>query len=350
MNRKWAMIFALVVSVGAEQTASAQMFMRPLPPGIQPFGFYTRSFGYFAPSPTGGYGFRAVQFFPRNAVGIPLAYPSISPALVYGSAGGLGRPMVDAQTLALRRAQRANGNEIEVRQQAFDKWAAEEAKPADAANQPKLPAEFRNLAAAPTDAQLQTGQALNAVLDAIHGLEKKGLKAKGVFLPPELVAHIHFDGGTPADAVNLFQDDKLHLPVTLRTPEFDSFRVALEKDFATLHEQFRAGKRLDKSVLERMAATAKKCNTMHPATADNECGWPYLNRLVDALGYLEKPEAQGLLVPSWHTSGVGVGELTAHMSKYFLTFAPTDANDDGSYATLHRALFTYFNELAAAKR
>jgi hypothetical protein len=338
------------IIVGINQTASAQFVMRSVPNGFQNYSLYTRSFGYFAPSPTGGYGFQMRYTSYRTYNNIVVAPVAPLNALVansglYAAASGAGRPLNDRQQFALQLAQRARPADVGAKQEAFDRVVAPPMPiAADKANG------VANAAlAVPNEADLLSGVALNRLLTAIQTLEANGVKANAPFLPPELLACTTFLGNENADAINIFSEDKLAFPATLQGTFIDPLRSAIDKDFETIVTQLRTGKKgLDAAALDRIAENAKKLNALQPGAISEECGCPLLPKLESAAKALK--QNPNVLVSNWWSVGVGVGELTKHLTKHKLEFGHARPSDDGAYASLHRAMATYLAELLAAKK
>lgn len=363
-----ALLLAAAAVTLTPADAAAQLF-RPFPFGAQSQQFHTRMYSGFYATPFGSIGFSyqrtsvasySYPFF--GGAGYPALYPnlpvgaSVSPYF-YGSAGGLGGPAYDRRSIDLQKAQRAARNDPGARRQAFDEWAVGrggKAVPKEKID--RAPDAVRAALAAPREEDILSGKALNEAVAAILSMEAKGAQADAPFFPPETLAHAVFAGGHAADAANLFRESALTFPNSLRRPEFDAGRAAVEKEFAAAVGQLRAGKRIDAAVLDRLAKATTRLKDAYTARAGSDASFGesravagFLDRL-DGVAQAMKGTDDGLLVPAWYTVGGSAAAVARHVGRLKLQFAPAPPDDDGAYASLHRGLVTYLADLTQAAR
>lgn len=333
-------------------------------PASAQFGFgnrsvYTRNVGVFYATPFGGYYLTQQRFsttvynYPaglyRGIYPAPLTAPAIgsfglTPAFYGGvvvpTAGG-----VDQDAINLRKAQRAARNDPVARRKVVDEAVIGGGKAADPARPP---------VAEPNEADVLTGRALNELLREIAPLQAKA-NVKAPFLTPELLSHVVFTGGPAADAMNLFRGDTPTFPDALRRSQFDQPRDAVAKEYLTVAESLKAGKPADPVVLDRLAAAIAFLKEQFApvlrasAGVDPDHAADFLNRIEAAAAHLKTPAAADLLVPGWHTVGASTAELTRHLSKHKIEFAPAPADDDGAYWAIYRGLAAYKADLVAAR-
>jgi len=155
--------------------------------------------------PAGAYAVRlnTVQYGYGTMGGYGTPYASPGVIAGYGSAGGYGGgdPVLTRQMDALRKAQRlyAGGNDVEARKSAYDTRAGGRVEAAPEVD--RLRAKPENLKVAvshPSDADLLSGKALNAILDGLKEFDGKSLPANPPFLPPEVATAIVLVGGHSA--------------------------------------------------------------------------------------------------------------------------------------------------------
>ncbi|MGL6096325.1 MAG: hypothetical protein ACRC7O_11080 [Fimbriiglobus sp.] len=350
-------VLGAAVFGGAATPAQAQfLFARP------PFGGPMLSLGTYQTVRFGGYnpivgrthiGWTSVGgsvFMPgsmRNAY-----YGGMNSYVSAGLPAAYQNPTFQQQRSALSRAQKAgaayNGS-YEARIAIADQWNYERgAKPAAA-----LPANVdRGLLKADHEA-VASGVALNELLAAVPPLESRAIRTvDSALVPPDLVAHIVFAGGPTADAVNLLRAGTLNFPTPLTDPAFDALRADLTKAFGLVNETLghnratvtAAADKLTTAVAKARADTAPRVRDLpfHDAATVVR----FLNRLDATAGTLKDGDRAAAFVPSWSAVGATVRELTRHMARFHLTFAP--AADPDAYDVLHRGLSEYYIGLARA--
>jgi len=346
----------MVVLFGAVPAeASAQFYSIPLGNGYNLYWGRARSFSVPIMGPYGPttVGFVDAGFRPRNQSIITPYYRGSYLGAGF-SAGGYN-PLAKQQQNDLARAQRqatARANE-DARREIADQWAYERgARPvAVASSGPavKLGQVDRALLHAHPD-DITSGKALNNLLQALKPLiDQPGKPVDSSLLGPELVASLNFSGNAKADALNLLRAGRLPWPTPLRAREFADWRNDLESAFDAVLLAANDGRPLPAPLAERVLDTVNRGRTLAnpllrtlPFSQAAEVA-RFFNRLTTTITVLQQPEAAGLYVGNWAILGIRVGDLTRHMAKHGLQFAP---GDELAYSTLHRELVSYYLALA----
>lgn len=296
----------------------------------------------------------------------PYSYPQVSGYGMPGGylTGGVGtygvaannpafNPIVQEQVRLLRAAGgQGNNNDVEARKMIADQWAYEQR-----AKKPVVPvaaagAAFQN---APED-QILSGRTINDLAKAIRDLEGKGAKATSSLLPADLLSHIAYSPGVPADVVEMAASGKLTFPETLAEREWMALRADLQKAATPVLELASAGKRVPAPAAEKLAAEVKTARkeiapllrdvTFLEATELTR----FLNRLENLSKLGTDANLNGVYVPTWTTVGAGVNEYVKHLGKYNMTIAQHQAGDDEeAYFSMYRAMLDYYNALAVKK-
>lgn len=242
------------------------------------------------------------------------------------------------------------------RRQITDQWAYERGsrpihRPNDLADAAKIV--DRNLLDA-NPADIASGKALNDLLTVIEPLQAKpGKLVDSPLLGPELMSKITFAGSAKAEALNFLRANRLKVPVPLRARELVMWRSELEAAFTAVMLSAGEGKPLSPLVADRLVAAVDQGREL---AAPIVRGLPYtqatevmrfLNNLALTAGVLRDPAAAGLFNSNWSTLGLTIGELTTHMAKHGLEFAPSDTE---AYSTLHRGMVGHYLALAQVRK
>ncbi len=243
------------------------------------------------------------------------------------------------------------GNEFEARKMVVDQLAS----PASGANKQKtllLPS--KNLLNPPDD-KILSGVALNNLLNAILDKDPKRSQGEGGFLPSDIMTRLELDGSSAADALGLLKTGKLEFPGILNSKPFVEIRDDLEKHASAVIEMMDSKKRdsywidkLNQSIGRARIATAQ---TMRDLPLPEAITLARFYVRLEQLGRTASdPSMQGVYVAKWNAIGVSVYDLTTHMRRYKLKFAPAEAGNENAYFALQRGLSSYYADLFAAKK
>ncbi|MCZ2341108.1 MAG: hypothetical protein LC104_04840 [Bacteroidales bacterium] len=354
--RTWAVALASGAALLTASPASAQFVNIPLGGGYNLY--YSRmravSIPFMTPSGPATINYYSA-FRPRPTV---VMSPYYSGGYFGGGFSSGYNPHGAKNAADLAKAQRkatarAHDN---AQRQITEQWAYERGarpinRPNDLADAAKIV--DRNLLNA-NPADIASGKALNDLLQVIEPLQAKpGKLVDSSLLGPELLAKVTFTGSAQAEALNFLRAGRLHVPVPLRTRELAAWRGELEAAFHAVLLSAGEGKPLMPSVADRLVAAVQEGREL-TAPIVRSLPFPqaaevvrFLNNLALTAGVLRDPASAGLYKSNWSTLGLTVGELTTHMAKHGLEFAPSDAE---AYSTLHRGMVGHYLALAQVRK
>jgi hypothetical protein len=327
------------------------------------FGFSNQTFGQFAPPArgipvvphlfatesyaftSGGLSFRYGYFLATPA---RTGFYSIAPYSSYS-------PVNIGTARAIREARRNNSvlipaseprnlvSEITISKPLADPFAG-------------LPTAFRTAVTNASEDDIKSGRALNDILATISDLDKRGYRADGSYLAPELFPDIRFAGTATGDLTNWIRAGEIEFPELFHSDDYAIPRAWLRHDFGTAAGQLRNGKTPESAValgLQTALRTIRrtfdeKKSSLTPA--ELKLGEQYLARLDAAIAIVRAPAIAELIVPEWNSLGSGIVEFTQHLARHRLQFGPAQEGRDESYRTLHHALSAYAVSLAELRR
>jgi hypothetical protein len=371
LTQPWKMVFlGLVGCVLSAAGASAQQpgFMEAMVPPNSVYSLpgYNYQF-YLGTSVPTMYGRTfvgvTIPFTPAPQIFSPQAYPGYAtPAWMGGSwtssgyltggsyVGSAGAGMSTQDRLAaaqkaatqMRQAQRAARDVIE------EQWNYE--KGADIplpAGVGKVP-DLKSALAVNDDSEIASGIALNRLLVAIIAAEKRGAKGVAPFLSPQLLDEIRYDGGPPADLLNLIRPSgKLPFPAVLQLPTIKELADDVQADFTTAIAPLLAGKPVDRTRAIKLAGSFDKLQAAAQPIIRNlpfeeaVAARRFLNQLGTATTFLKGNAVNGIISPKWVTEGTNVSDLVKRMARFKIFFAPAPAGSEVVYSALHRAMSAY---------
>ena len=339
--------------------APAQYANIPIGGGYNVYYSRVRQFSvpFMTPNGPANVYYRNAGFRPYRRT--PVVTPYFGGGYMGGGFGTGGYNPVAAQRAAeLAAAQRAGGQAYRAArggiadQFAYERGARPAAKPDDLARAARL-VDQDLLTADP--AEIASGAALNGLLGAVEPLQAKpGKPVDSPLLGPDLASRVSFAGGPNADALNLLRAGRLKFPEPLRkSADLADWRAEAEDAYAAATRAAAEGKPTPPAVADRLAAAADS-GRRRTGEMVRDLPFPqaaavvgFFNRLSATAAALADPKAAGLYDRNWSILGLTVDELTAHMAKYDLTFAPADAE---AYTTLHRGLVGYYLTLAQERK
>lgn len=219
-----------------------------------------------------------------------------------------------------------------------------------------LPTAFRTAVTNASDADIQSGRALNNILATIIDLKKRGYRADGSYLAPELFAEIRFAGTATSDLTNWLRAGEIDFPKLFQSDDYAIPRAWLRHDFGTVAGQLTAGKTPDSAVtlgLQTAGRTIRRTFEEKKSTlssAEAKSGEQFLSRFDAVVAIVRAPGATELIVPEWNSLGLGIVEFTQHLAKHRLQFGPAPTGCEDAYRNLHQALSTYAISLAEQRR
>ena len=205
----------------------------------------------------------------------------------------------------------------------------------------------------PTNPEIWSGDALNALYTALQGAEIQGLKADPVPLTTDVLKHINFTTGTQsgAGAGMLKELNNLQWPFALQDPPFLDNATKINGLANKAVDEVKSGGRvsaatfrdLDGSVAALSAVVAGN-QTLSPT--DWIESKSFLDDLRSSVQSLRNPDVAqyftGQLAPQAGT----VDELVRQMTAKGLRFAPAAQGDQASYTALQTLMRTYDYRLA----
>lgn len=296
--------------------------------GRMPYGYYAAFQKYVPPSYSSG----------------GVAMPAFKPAPNPGMVG-------NAQAMAERNAVAMEGRKQVFDQAKFEKVGVQGMQePAMITGAPELRHALESEANAPD------GETLNTILAASLALEKKGAKAPGVTLAPELLAQIRFAGSPTSEALNLLRSaDRLPFPSLFDLDKMRALKEEIEKDFALVAETASTGKAVDQNRVARLTDVVQRARDRVTPVArdlpfeDALAAKRFLNDLDLVAKVLRDGANAGIVNPRWETEGTTIPDLTRHMAKYKLQFGPAARDGLDAYLALHRGLSVYHAALSQPK-
>lgn len=219
-----------------------------------------------------------------------------------------------------------------------------------------LPTAFRSAVTTASDADITSGRALNDILAIITDLDKRGIRAEGSYLAPELFSDIRFAEGATGDLTNWVRSGEIEFPKLFQSEEYAIPRAWLRHDFGTVAGQLRAGKTPESAVaigLQTAGRTLRrtfeeKKLTLSPA--DAKLGEQFLARFDAVVAIVRAPSTAELIVTEWSSLGAGLVEFTQHLARHRLQFGPAPDGRYEAYRSLHLAMSAYGVSLAEQRR
>jgi hypothetical protein len=200
----------------------------------------------------------------------------------------------------------------------------------------------------PTESDIDSGAALNAVLDQLSDpkiLNGSALRLANAKIEARLIRDIPFRDATDAITITLSQltDDK-SWPETLRAPEFAEPRAAYMKAVADALEEDKNGD-LAPATIQRVRQTVadlyRRVNETIPKTRqpDHLVATNYLKGLAGFSRMLEKSNFEKVLAELEKIETTTVGNLIAFMHTYNLRFgAATTPSQKEAYRQLYTVM------------
>jgi hypothetical protein len=243
-------------------------------------------------------------------------------------------------------------NDAEPRKMVFDQWAYEKLGVAalkDLAVK-DAPPELQKALSITDEGDIVSGEPLNHILVASVALEKKGAKAAGVALPPDLLSEVNFGGSASAEALNTLRHaGKLQFTSLFESDKMRVVRDDLEKALSAVAVTASTGKPVNQVTLARLTDEVQRARDKVSLVSRDKpfeealAARRFLNDLDNVAKVLKDNSMAGLLDARWATEGSTVPDLIRHMAKYKVLFgpAPRDGSGAEAYVAMHKGLAAY---------
>ena len=227
---------------------------------------------------------------------------------------------------------------LENRRRAFDELAYERAK-TSTPDQELLRRSREN----PPQAEVISGQALNALLDDLRGAGTSGRPNALLPLDQQELRHINVTRGAGSIAL-LKNGGRITWPASLSGAAFRTSRERLATQAQEAVGQLQSHGRVDPNVVRRMAVDVNQLRALvrqnvkelsfHAYTDVRQ----FLERFDEALVALSQPDAADYFNGTYDLKARTVFGLIRQMTERGLRFAPAMASDEAAYGALCKAL------------
>jgi hypothetical protein len=199
----------------------------------------------------------------------------------------------------------------------------------------------------PTEEDITTGNALNAILDQLTDPKLSGssLRLANDNVSPQLIKAVPFRDETDAITLSLDQmTDKNNWPLPLRSDVFAPERAAYEKAVDDALAEDIEGGTLKPETIARVRSTvaalyAKVDDTLTKPSPDHNTAMNYLKGLAGMSRMLEKPNVETVLAELDKVQTTSVGKLLSFMQAYNLRFdAAQTPKQKAAYMSLYPIL------------
>ena len=207
----------------------------------------------------------------------------------------------------------------------------------------------------PPEADIDSGQSLNSLLQALQTGVGLGLRADPVPLDPDVLAHINLTTGAPGTAGAgggmLKNLTNMQWPFALQDAPFNDGRMQIDALARKAVEQVTATGRVEaatfrslNSAVASLDDAVQKNKDLSPA--DYIDSRSFLGDLRDSVQTLRSQDAANYFNGKYAARGATVADLVANMSSQGLQFAPAAPGDEPSYKVLQQSLAAYDYRLA----
>lgn len=325
--------------------------------GLGPFGIPTVAYQ----TPTGIWAVPANPLYLVSNPWSPMANPWMPVSLTY-------MPPISRVTVGGYSMDRSwstyNAPPIEVpviapaqnagRNKAFDRWvnARERMRRPDVfAGDTSV--ELLHFLNSPSEAEVTSGQALNAIVEALMAQEVKIDAMNPIPIDADLVMKLNFTRG--AGAIGFFRNQgKIVWPASLAglTPrdEFAKIRQQIEARFLESYRQAAGGGKVDVEKLKVLLKNIDQLSEMASAKAqsmtfaDNLEVKRFLKSLEDATTLLKQPDASDMLSGKNGIKPKTVQELVRIMREKKAHFETALPGNEAAYFSLHRSLAELYHQ------
>ncbi len=196
----------------------------------------------------------------------------------------------------------------------------------------------------PPDTEIQSGRALNILLQSVQRLGKLN-RVSSADLNEETLKHLNLTGGTSSGNLGMLKDvSRIEWPDALQEAKFEETRKRLAGNLKKAVDSLKDRERPDAALRKDIDADFKSLNDMLNASADELPVSQYIdarrfmNQLSSGIRALRDPNAENIFKGSWAARGRNIAELVENMTKDGLTFAPSAPGDEPYYRAVYLAL------------
>lgn len=218
-----------------------------------------------------------------------------------------------------------------------------------------LPTAFKSAIQTTSQADILSGKALNDILATTIDLEKRGARANGAYLAPELVSALRFAGNASADLSNWTRAREIDYPAVFQTDEYRTPRSWLKHDFGLVATSILAGKMPESSLYQGLVTAGKTIRRTFEeqksklSAGEVRVGEQFLTRFDAMTSIVRSPNSSDLGLADWSNLGVSLIELIDHLDKHKMQFGPAPTGQDEAYLALHKAMAEYALSLAEVR-
>ena len=205
----------------------------------------------------------------------------------------------------------------------------------------------------PTNPEIWSGDALNALFTALQGAERQGLRADPVPIDPAVLKHINLTTGqaSGAGAGMLKNITNLDWPFALQAAPYLSNAATVNALAQKAVDEVKANGRVSaatfgqlNNAVQGMDNAVASDQTLSPTDYIESKG--FLDDLLSSVQSLRDPNVAKYLNGAYSAQGPTVADLVAQMTSQGLHFAPATQDDQPAYTTLYQALVGYDYRLA----
>ena len=298
----------------------------------------------------------------------PGGYYNVNPYVYNGPAGGYlsgAGDVINAQAKFMTEQQRARvikqqaeQARVDTRRRVFDerKYELDNTPTQQELREKEREVELRRAMKTPTMVAIWSGDALNKILEDAVTKQARGEKMPDIPLDADSLKRISVSPAT-GGSVGVLKSNggKLVWPLTLLGGEYDTDRKEVERLFAEVVKQAKAGN-IDRALLPDIDKAIRGLrvtlqDNVNDLTPSQHIGAKrYLGYLDDSVKALQDPSAVNYFNDKWTASGKDVDELVKNMRTKGLRFSPAAPGDESAYLALHAALAAYDGSLVAEVR
>jgi hypothetical protein len=211
----------------------------------------------------------------------------------------------------------------------------------------------------PSLSEILAGMALNAKLEEVQALHRRGAVGPEIPLKAEVLAHLNVARGSGDAASGLLRNaGRLEWPAALKGPDYQAAREQVDRLLPRALEQLRQKKTPADTLQELNRASAKLRGRLKEQLADLPPlpyieARRYLNEVDRTLKFLGDPDAAECLraAEQLPTEGKTVGSLVRYLTEKRLRFtAALNKEDDAAYRDLYRALCEYATQAGRTEK
>jgi hypothetical protein len=200
----------------------------------------------------------------------------------------------------------------------------------------------------PTQSDISSGEALNAIFKDLKNAESMGLATPSVPLDPQVLAHINLNSGDTYVGAGMLRNLKtFDWPWILRQTAFDNMRQTVEEALRTAVAQVKKGS-IDINLVNTVNTVVSNAENQVGTMAQDQDitptqyveGMSYLKEIKSSLLVLQTDDAANYFNGTYNARGATVAQLVQNMASQGLKFAPAAPGDEAAYNSLYRSLVT----------